>query len=321
MKNNFKFLLCCFLFLSLKSFGQDLEKVIVSKKDPNNLYNFEPTETEDLFYLKLVPKVKPVGCLVILPSNGELVESVIKQIELHELAVQENLLVIFPSINWISPKFTGAHELLDTIFKQVMEQYEIPEDKFILGGLSAGGMISLTYAEKANRDEEATLITPKAVFALDPPLDFAHLYQQAERDVERNYSEAAANEANWLMDIYNTEFGGTPEKVPEAYIKYSIYSHNQKDGGNAKYLLNTPVRIYTEPAIEWQLKNKQRDLYDLNATDISAMISLLQRKGNEKAEIIVTHNKGVRLDGTKHPHSWSIMDSQDSLEWILKQLD
>jgi hypothetical protein len=51
------------------------------------------------------------------------------------------------------------------------------------------------------------------------------------------------------------------------------------------------------------------------------MINLLQLQGNKDAEIVVTYDKGVRLDGTKHPHSWSVMDSNDCLKWILKQLE
>lgn len=313
----------CITFLFFYGFtnGQTVEKVVVFKQDLYNLYNFEPTDTASLFYLKLVPKIKPIGCLVIMPSSGELVENVMRQITLHKLAVDKGLLVIFPSINWGTNTFIEEHKFLDTIFKQVVQQYKIPKTKFILGGLSGGGMVSLTYTEKANKGKDSTFLVPKAVFALDPPLDFAHLYSHAKRDVERNFSEVAVNEGHWLMDNYRAEFGGTPDEVPAQYIKYSIYSQSEKDGGNAKYLLKTPVRIYTEPGIEWQIKNRHRDLYDLNCTDISAMINLLQMQGNEKAEIIVTHDKGVRLDGTRHPHSWSIMDSKSCLTWILKQLN
>jgi hypothetical protein len=318
-----RIIIFCIIFSFLYSFtnAQTVEKVIVFKQDLYNLYNFEPTDTTSLFYLKLVPKTKPIGCLVIMPSSGELVEDVMRQITLHKLAVEKGLLVIFPSLNWGTNKFIEEHKFLDTIFKTLVEQYKIPKTKFILGGLSGGGMIALTYTEKGNKAEESTYLVPKAVFALDPPLDYAHLYSHAQRDVERNFSEVAVKEGNWLMDSYATEFGGTPDKVPSEYIKYSIYSHSEKDGGNAKYLLKTPVRIYTEPGIEWQIKNRHRDLYDLNCTDISAMINFLKMQGNNKAEIIVTHDKGVRLDGKKHPHSWSIMDSKDCLTWILKQLN
>lgn len=309
------------LFSSL-ALGQKVEKIIVFKQDTYKLYNhYGQTDTSTLFYLKLVPKVKPIGCLVILPASGELVEDVMKQISLHKLAVEKGFLVIFPSLNWGTNTFIEEHKFLDTVFKQVVDKYKIPKDKFILGGLSGGGMISLSYTEKANRDSNSTFIVPKAVFALDPPLDYTHLYNHAKKDVERNFSEIAVNEGNWLMNGFIKEFGGTPGEVPSTYIKYSIYSHSEKDGGNAKYLLKTPLRIYVEPGIEWQIKNRHRDLYDSNCLDTTALINYLQINGNKKADIVVTHDKGVRLDGTKHPHSWSIMNSPDCLTWILKQLN
>lgn len=314
------FLNTVFAMLCTTAFAQSPQKVVVANEDPYNLYNFDTPDSTSLFYIKFVPKVKPIACLVILPSSGELIESVLAQITLHKLAVKNNILVVFPSINWGTNKFTEEHKLLDTIFKQIVEQYKIPKDRFIIGGFSGGAMVSLTYAEKANQATGNTYIIPRAVFALDPPLDFVHLYHHAKRDVERNFSVPAVNEGHWIMDSYKTEFGGSPEEVPSEYIKYSIYSHSEPDGGNAKYLLNTPLRIYTEPDIEWQLKNRHRDAYDMNSTDISAMINLLQSKGNNRAELIVTHNKGYRPDGTRHPHSWSIMDSKECLDWILKQL-
>ena len=307
-------LICCI------SFGQRVEKVIVSKQDPYKLYRYEQKDSTGLFYLKLVPTIKPIGVLVIMPSGGELVEDLMKQVTLHKLAVKKGFLVIFPSINWGTVKLDEEHKFLDIIFKQIVEKYKIPKDKFILGGLSGGGMTSLTYAVKANRNRESTFIKPKAIFALDPPVDFANLYYQEERDVERNFSEAAVNEGKLYLELCKNEFGGTPEEKPSEYIKYSIYSRGEKDGGNLKYLINTPVLIYTEPAIGWQIKNRHRDLYDLNCTDISAMINLLQLQGNRNAEIIVTHDKGVRLDGTIHPHSWSIMDNEQCLKWIIRQL-
>lgn len=320
MNHNFILVIILF-FASGCGHAQKVEKVIVSTQDPHQLYLYEQNDTSSLFYLKIIPKSKPIGVLVIMPSSGELVEAVMQQITLHQLAVEKGLIVIFPSINWGSCTFNEEHKFLDIIFKQVATEYEIPRDKFVLGGLSGGGMVSLTYVEKAIREKGTTYVIPKAIFALDPPLDFAHLYLHAQQDVEKNNFPAAVNEGNWLMRMYETELGGTPQQVPEQYIRFSIYSHSERDGGNAKYLLNTPVRIYTEPAIEWQMKYRHRDFYNLNCTDISAMINLLQLNGNSNAEMIVTYDKGVRIDGTKHPHSWSIMDSKDCLDWILKQLN
>jgi len=83
---------------------------------------------------------------------------------------------------------------------------------------------------------------------------------------------------NGLWTVTFKQFGGSPEEHPENYVKYSIYSQSEKDGGNARYLINIPIRLYTEPGIIWQMENRHNDLYDLNCTDISAMINFITIK-------------------------------------------
>lgn len=310
-------LLCSTRFLM----AQEVEKVVLATQDPHNLYGTNDQDSSILFYYKLVPKNKPVAALIILPGSGETLDNVMKEITLHKLALEKDILVVLPSLNWGTFKHNEEHKILDIVFKQLVEKYQIPKDKFILGGFSGGGMLALTYTEKANRNSKETFLKPKAVFGVDPPLDHAHLWNHCKRDIERNFSEPAINEGKYIIEMYKNEFGGSPEEVPATYVNYSIYSHSQIDGGNAKYLKTTPLRIYTEPGIEWQMKNRHRDMYDLNSTDISAMINVLQLQGNKNAEMVLTHDKGKRLDGRIHPHSWSIMDSGDCLNWILKQLE
>jgi hypothetical protein len=315
-----KAIMILLLLSGLTCVGQKIQKVVISTTDPYDLYANIDRDSTTLFYEKIIPAKKPIGALVILPGSGETIHDVKSQVSLHKLAVQKNLLVIFPSINWGTNKHVAEHKLLDTIFKQVVEIDKIPKDKFIIGGFSGGGMLALTYTEKANKNKDSTFIVPKAVFGVDPPLDYAHLWKHCEKDIERNVSQAAVAESKWIMDMYTEEFGGSPEQYKENYIKYSIFSYSEKDGGNAKYLKNTPILLYTEPDIIWQMKNRQRDYYDLNCVDIAAMINLLQAQGNKEAKLVVTNNKGRRLNGMRHPHSWSIMDGKQCLDWILKQL-
>jgi pimeloyl-ACP methyl ester carboxylesterase len=313
-------ILLLLLFTGFTSYGQTHEEILLSKEDPYNLYRSWDKDSTTLFYRLLIPKGKPLGVLVILPGAGEPLDDAEQQITLHKLAVAKGMLVIFPSINWGTTKHIPEHEMLDKIFSQVIQRFDVPKDKFVLGGFSGGAMLALTYAEKANREKGSTVIVPKAIFGVDPPLDYAHLWRHCINDIERNFSDVAVAEARWITEMYTEEFGGSPEDFTENYIRYSIYSHSEKDGGNAKYLLKTPILLYTEPDVVWSMKNRHRDFYDLNAPDISAMINLLQLGGNNNAELIVTHDKGYRLDGTRHPHSWSIMDSEECLDWILRQL-
>jgi hypothetical protein len=190
-----------------------------------------------------------------------------------------------------------------------------------MGGLSNGAMISLTYAEKATKNPEKFFLIPKGVFALDAPLDKARFYKYCEREIERNIYKSAVDEAKWMKNNYDSIYGGSPEKFPEKYVENSIYSYGAKDGGNAKYLKTMPLLMFTDLDTDWLINQRHRDLNDWNGIDIISMINQLKIMGNENAKLIVSQGKGVRLDGTKNPHSWSIMNSEVCLNWIIEIID
>lgn len=303
MKHQILFLII-FTF-SLNIFAQKTEKIKL--------------ENPEDYYLKIIPKGKPNAILFLFHGGGETPEDVLKQIELPKLASKNNFLVILPHFSNDSTKMFEEINSTNIIANQLMKEYNISNNRIVLGGFSGGGMLSITFAERAVRDKNTSFI-PKAIFAIDVPLDYEQMYERAQREIKRNFSEIGVSEANWVINDFNTTFGGSPTDFPNEYEKYSMFTYRKEDGGNAKYLIDIPIRIYTEPGIEWQLENRHRDLYDLNCTNISAMINLLQLNGNKNAEIISTFNKGKRLNGTKHPHSWSIMDSNDTMNWIIKQI-
>ncbi|KFF08536.1 hypothetical protein [Flavobacterium hydatis] len=297
-------------------YGQKMEKVTVDYLDTNDLY-VNDDDSQVLFYYKMVPKTEIIGALVILPSGGESTEDLLKQITLHELAVKKGILVIIPSINWSTDSKEAEFSLLDKIFKEIVIKHKVSKDNFILGGLSNGGIISLTYAENAVKNPSKFFLIPKGIFALDAPLDETRFYKYCEREIKRNFSEAGVNEAKWMKDNWDSLYGGSPDQFPEKYIEASIFSFGAKDGGNAKYLKNMPIRMYTDLDVDWLINERHRDLYDWNGIDIVAMISQLKVLGNNNASVIISQGKGVKLNGTKNPHSWSIMDSENCLNWAL----
>jgi len=124
----------------------------------------------------------------------------------------------------------------------------------------------------------------------------------------------------YVLKEFKKNIGGTPDSVRKNYVYYSTFSNSEKDEGNAKYLKVIPVRIYNDVGCYWWLTNRSEDLYDMNALDQSAMINFLHRIGNEKGEFINAYGKGYRLDGTRHPHSWSIVDAIECINWIKKCL-
>ncbi len=314
------FLISLFVLGSCSTDSTIFEKVTMSTTDPTELYINDGNSSE-LYYLKYVPKYEIKGVLVVLPSGGEHTEDVIKQISLHKLAAEHGIMTIIPSINWGMNNRKADYAFLDKIFKELINTYNVPADKFVLGGLSNGGMVSIGYAQKSVKYPNSTVVKPLGIFGLDTPLDKAYLYNYCKREIKRNFSEAGVNEAKWLLNLYNELYGGSPEEFPEEYVEASLFSYGVDNGGNAVYLKNMPIKMYTDLDVDWLLNERHRDLYDWNGSDIVAMINELKMQGNTDANVVVTMGKGVRLNGTKHPHSWSIMDNTDCINWILKLMN
>jgi hypothetical protein len=305
-----------FLVVNIST-GQDFERILISETDSSRLY-VNDGESNELYYLQVIPKTKIKGAIVIFPSGGETTEDLIKQIDLPQMAYKNGIVTIIPSINWGTENRAVEIEILNKIFKKAVNEHNIPKENFVLGGLSNGGMISLTYAEQAVKEKGSTYLVPKGIFGLDVPVDKTHLYEYCQREIKRNFSRAGVNEARWLINRFNQIYGGSPQEFPERYFEASIYSNGVENGGNANFLKEMPIRMYTDLDVDWLVNQRRRDLYDWNGTDIVAMINDLKLMGNEDANVIITMGKGVRLDGRKHPHSWSIMDNQDCMDWVLK---
>ena len=202
---------------------------------------------------------------------------------------------------------------LATIIKDVVTKNKLEGQKYFVGGFSIGGSCAIQYAENANTK-------PSAIFAIDPPLDFERFYNSAKRDIRLSKEKGASQENIYMVARLEEETGGTPSTHLDRYYQLSPYSFSDTTQSAIKKLINTPIRIYTEPDVSWWLKERSADLTSMNVTACSAMINELNRLGNQKAELIITHNKGYRKpDQKRHPHSWSIVDNDELINWLLKQ--
>ncbi len=285
---------------------------------------------DNLFYYALVPKKPIQAVLVLFPSTGETAENVIScNKSLMQKAYDKNILSVIVSSNFNNTLDTDttAKHFFDAVFEDVVTKYKAPKNKFILGGLSLGGMNALQYTEMSRNAKFLTYLKPLAVIGIDPPVDMIDLYNGAKKSIVKYEKEGdklseskkmALQEDHFLIDEFSKLYGGSPEEFPEKYVEGSMFSRSRDDGGNAKYLIDVPVRLYCDPDIVWQLKNKSRDYYDLNAANLSAMTNFLLQSGNTKAEFIPAIGKGFRVDGTRHPHSWSIVEPADCIKWLLE---
>ncbi|MEP7196101.1 MAG: hypothetical protein ABI851_06235 [Saprospiraceae bacterium] len=305
------------LFLS-DELLKHLHKNITSETDPTEAY-YGDNNQKQLYYHALIPDAKIKGTVVLMPGTWETTEHLLSRMNTFcELAYKNNLAVVLLSINQRLTLTDETLQLMNSMFEDAIKKYSLPQNKFVLGGWSMGGLFSLRYTEMSRQEPNRTVIKPLAVFSCDGPCDLKNIYNNFKRKFNKNPGQ---NEPAYGMTELEKYCGGTPEMAMGKYIYYSPYSHLQDSGGNAKYLINTPVRIYGDVDPIWWMQNRHVDMYDLNALDQTAMIQLLNDMGNKNAEFINAYQKGIRLEGNRHPHSWSIVEPVDCITWILKYLN
>ncbi len=314
------------MFLDLDTFFLNrLKKQVLPLKDTAGIYR---TGRGELHYYALPPRDRVRATLILFPSTSENTENVISANKaLMQAAWEQGILTVVVSANGNKglEYDTFALNFFDRVFAHVMATYKAAPGTFILSGLSLGGENALQYTEMSRNPAYNTLIKPLAVIGVDPPVDMEDLYLRAREEIAayaRDSNKLTAgkqlawNEDHFLVNYFHELYGGPPDQFRDKYIAGSQFSRGQADGGNARYLLDVPVRLYCDPDILWQLNNRNRDYYHMNAASLSAMINFLTINGNKQAELVPALGKGYRVDGTRHPHSWSIVDAGDCLKWI-----
>ncbi|PIB36979.1 hypothetical protein BFP72_16995 [Reichenbachiella sp. 5M10] len=255
--------------------------------------------------------------LILFPGYGGSSETIKRELDIVEKATSLGVSVLLMSFNqhlYLKPK---DQEYLAQKLLEVVEENHLKKDRVVIGGFSSGGNVSLllsNYLIKSHHD-----VQPQKVFVVDAPVDLRALYLVAEKNVERNFSEASVQEGRWLMNLLNAELGD-PEEGIEQYERFSPYTAETNDIHNVASLRKTQVRFYTEPDIEWWRENRKNEPEDLNAYSIKQLADRMMAESKRaNVELITTENAGFRANGERHPHAWSIVEVDELLSWVLKQ--
>jgi hypothetical protein len=273
-------------------------------------------------YRAYVPTVPVRAVVVYLPQYGGTIDEWENSLLPPRLAGSS----IASLVGLPVPEGTGymtdvSLQALHSMLADAMQRFQCPPDQLVLGGFSAGGVGAVRYGEVAVEGSLPGAFLPRAIFAVDPPLDLRRWYHGLQLTVQRNQQSPSLDEAREVIQVLHYILGGTPDEVPEAYAHASAVMAFAAQGGNLKYLRDVPIRMYTEPDVLFFLEHCT-DLYSLNALDVVFAINELRAMGNQQAELIVTSGKGYRPDlgGIRMPHAWSIVDEPDLANWIEQKI-
>ncbi|MCC6243394.1 MAG: hypothetical protein IT353_11170 [Gemmatimonadaceae bacterium] len=270
----------------------------------------------------------PRGALVLMPGFGgsfadfsDLTSATSHHSVLADTLASQGVTVVF-----IAPPpgilFGGAshmQQLEDTIV-EALKSVSASALPIAIGGFSAGGTDAVLFAERCAARGCSMPHSVRAVFAVDAPLDWYRLWENAMLVLRHQPPGANVAEAQQIRKALTARLGAQPTASSQRYLLASPLATKARSGGNARKLAGLAVRAYTEPDIQWWMENRGLDYYGMNALDAASLIRHLKLLGNTRAELIVTSGRGYRSNGMRHPHSWSIVDQGDLAQWLVRQL-
>lgn len=276
---------------------------------------FQKIVNKEYELIKPIEKIKAV--IVLFGGYPEKAEDIEREFQILEIAKKHNVAVLFMNYNqklWLEQ--TEKENLAEQL-QGIFSENKLPTDNIFIGGFSSGGNVALLISNFIEESEDNNL-NPKGIFIIDSPIDLAELYQNAEKNVERNFSESSVQESIWLLETLGKQFGN-PNDSLENYQQYSVYTLKTKNIDNLKKLKDKKIRFYTEPDTIWWKENRIAEYEQINAYHIKSLSKTLKKSNFKNVEYIPTQNRGYRANGDRHPHSWSIVDKKDLMKWIMAE--
>ncbi|MGB1211083.1 MAG: hypothetical protein ACPG41_06645 [Lacinutrix venerupis] len=285
-----------------------------SKK--NNQTDYLKSEIIKTSEYQLIKAEKQKGLLILFPCFPCDAENTLTEFKIADISVANNFSVLAMNLNqrlYLKPE--EKQELSEQLTKIINEQ-QLNKNNIYIGGFSSGGNVSLLISDYLVKNK--SLVKPKGVFIVDSPIDLLALYQTAEKNLELNYSERAIQESKWIKHMLDNEFGN-PQNGISNYEKNAPFTFKTQNINNLKGLKKLKIRFYTEPDLKWWNNHAKNSYEDLNAFYIQKLSEQLKTTfGNKNIQLIKTKNKGYRANGERHPHSWSIVNEKDLVNWMLE---
>lgn len=282
------------------------------KKEPVTEITFEDIINEDYELHKSSKNAN--GVLVLFGGFPESAKDIKREFKILENAEDHNISVLYMNYSrkiWLEQdELSQLSEQLQDIFKV----NTLPTDNVYIGGFSSGGNMALLISDFMTNQHSN--IIPKGVFIVDSPIDLVALYNTAQKNIERNFSNSAVQESTWLLETLGAKFGNPKDSI-SSYEEYAVFTSKTNNINTIKNLKNTKIRLYTEPDTLWWKENTMAKYEDLNAYYIKKLSESLQTSQFKDVTYIPTKDKGYRSNGDRHPHSWAIIDTKNLIDWML----
>jgi hypothetical protein len=271
-------------------------------------------------YTLIIPE-NPVGMAVAFHAGRDTTHPGF-EMRLYTEAVKRNVAMLYVTTgNHFEFLFDEARYFqLAAYIQQALDTLDLANDRLLFLGMSLAGTRAMKFGKWCLEGKVSTGLKPAAIAICDAPLDFIRFWTDGAIAMKYQSNPTSVSEASWVNYQLEQHLGGTPRDHPERYRDYSPYVPQIEIESKLAAFSSVPFRAYTEPDIHWWMNNRQKSYYGMNALDATALIRDLRLIGNEQAELLTTIEKGFHPDGQRHPHSWSIVNNGELMDWFISIL-
>ena len=254
--------------------------------------------------------------LILFPGGGATSKETKENFNITDKAAKNNISVLFMNFNrhfWVDD---DTSKDLAKLIEDAINRNNLKPQKITIGGISIGGNVALDISDYLTKINSRA--KPKGVFVVDAPIDLFAMYESAQKDLKnKNLTEERLQEPNFIANFLEDQ---VPEgtSILNGLEKISPVVLESGNIANINNLSDTKLRFYTEPDTLWWQETRGTDFESTNAHILQRTEKLLNRKKWQYVNLIQTKDKGYRADGIKNPHSWSIVDKDDLIKWILE---
>jgi hypothetical protein len=265
---------------------------------------------------ELIKSENQKGLLILFPCFPCDAENTLSEFKIAEISVKNDFSVLAMNLNQRLFLIQKEKQELAEQLTRIVNEQNLSEKNIFIGGFSSGGNISLLISDYLVKNK--IQIQLKGVFIVDSPIDLLGLYGTAEKNLKLNFSKSSIEESTWIKNMFDKEFGN-PSNGIKTYEQNSPYTFKTQYIDNLKGLEKLKIRFYTEPDLKWWKEYARNEYEDLNAFYIQKLSNKLKIEFRENnIELINTENRGYRANGERHPHSWSIVNEKDLVNWMLE---
>lgn len=287
--------------------------------EKNTIENSEKISNKKIIngnYELSCPSESIIKTLVLFGGYPEIAKDVKREFKIDKIAKERGIAIVYMNYNeklWLED---NEKQQLAEDLQNIFIENNLPKNEVYLGGFSSGGNVALLISSFLTANSDFNL-NPKGVFIVDSPIDLLALHNSSIKNIDQNFSESAIQESKWIIKTLEKNLGA-PEHNLSNYEKYSAFTSETNYISNLKSLKNTKIRLYTEPDTLWWKVNRKADYDQMNAFYIKQLSERLISSGFNQVQYIPTENKGYRSNGNRHPHSWSIVNKEELIDWMME---